>query len=164
MKQIFLAYQYKMPKGNGVPATLFAKAIQLWTRSKYFHCNIIIDGYVYFMGVDGLDIYHISQENKECYEFVEIPEHYISKYFIDNTILFLEEVKYHKVKYDWSGILLSQVFPFKRHSRRRYFCSELCAVCLSMLLSDDGIRNKLIGKEHLFSPKDLYKFNIKYLK
>lgn len=47
-------------------------------------------------------------------------------------------------KYDFAGILLSQFLGSGRHSRRKWFCSELCAHALG------------ISEAHRLSPGDLY--------
>lgn len=47
-------------------------------------------------------------------------------------------------KYDWLGILLSQVFPLARHRKNRWFCSEICAAALGF------------EQPHRYSPGALY--------
>ena len=48
-------------------------------------------------------------------------------------------------KYDYAGLILSQLFALRRHSSHRWFCSEICAAALGM------------ARPHQYAPGDLYR-------
>ena len=56
-------------------------------------------------------------------------------------------------EYDYSGIIFSQLFPFSKHSKRRWFCSEIVTKLLQLHLIEETL--ELTPSE--ISPGDLAK-------
>jgi len=111
-------------KGNWVDWT-----IRKWTRSPYSHCEIVIDNTWYSSsardgGVRKKNIYH----NPENWDFIDIKiqvnDENIIKMFFNKQI---------GKKYDYVGILLSQVIPLHKDIKNRWFCSEICAYALQLI-------------------------------
>lgn len=114
------------------------KVISFWTRSVYYHVELILDKYWISSNADekGVTIKELK------------PLKYNWEYKDLGTITLTEE-QYHKIisfiesqrskKYDWLGIIFSQTFPFKWHSRNKWFCSEIVTKILQLLLVEEVI-------------------------
>jgi hypothetical protein len=122
----------------------YAYLIRFFTKGLYTHCGIVI----------GDDLYQ-AQIFKGVYKKQWHPETW------DVVYIDVSDKKTEKVKkflegelqsgYDWLGVL-HFVFKWLKPSRKRWFCSELCAKALV----EAGILNK---KEKLiyFSPESLFR-------
>lgn len=122
-------------KGKG---GFFNKLIRWWTKHEYTHTELIIDGIWYTSshtdggvverqrsGLSGnWDIYEVTGDKKFALHVYD-------------------EVK--GAKYDWLGIILSQVFPLKIHNKQRWFCSELNGKMLD------------VKDPHQHSPAEIFK-------
>lgn len=123
-------------KGDG---NWFDKAIRFVTCSKYSHDELILP--------DGISYSSSSRDSGARRTRIKY------KYgHWDYQVVYIDPVKakqiffLHEGKgYDWTGILLSQLFPFGLHEGSKVFCSELIA--------------KMIRKpnSHTYSPKSLCK-------
>ncbi|MCK9374083.1 MAG: hypothetical protein M0P91_12900 [Sulfuricurvum sp.] len=103
------------------PGTLAEKAIRLWTKSRYAHCE--------FRRSDGL--YHSndrfrfvsraepirmdSEEWEECP--IELPGEIIER-------VERRQLRKNGTRYDWRGIVFSQILPLGIHNKQRWFCSK----------------------------------------
>lgn len=104
-------------KGRG---TLADGLIRFWTRSKYSHSEIIIDGVWYSSSArDGGARSKIFTPNPQNWDY-EIIE-------IDLTWSMYVFQKHKGKGYDWLGIALSQIIPINHHHKHKVFCSELNA-------------------------------------
>lgn len=132
-------------KGTG----FVSRAIQIWTRSKYCHCELVFGDDLRFSADPTMPMhtrFSIEPMSASCWDFIEIPmdkekEKIICEYF--KTEL--------DCRYDWVGIFLSQFIPFGYHSESKWFCSEVCVAGLQKvgLLTD--------VKPNRVSPGKLYK-------
>jgi hypothetical protein len=114
------------------------KAIRLWTRSKYSHVELVVDDMWYSTSPRDMKVRKKLIVPKEGnWDFVEVNADITAVY----KLFFVTEGK----EYDWKGILLSQLFPFNKHDKNKWFCSEWCAEAL-------GYENS-----NRFSPGKLYK-------
>lgn len=122
-------------KGKG---TIVDKAIRWWTKSLHSHVELVVSGMWYSTSprdkeVRVKNIHH----NPGHWDLVPVGievERFMTIW--DNT---------KGAKYDWLGILLSQVATTNVHSKDRYFCSEWCAMVM-------GYKNS-----NKYSPGDLYR-------
>ncbi|MEL6785376.1 MAG: hypothetical protein AAFO61_13200 [Pseudomonadota bacterium] len=114
--------------------------IRLATRSRYSHVEMVLATNfttgkrlcASSSGRDGGVRFKSISLKPEHWEIVPVVfEH-------DFTISFFEKKK--GLRYDYLGILFCQFFNLHRHSRARWFCSEICAAAL-------GFRNP-----HTLSP------------
>lgn len=110
---------------------IFAQLIRIWTFSKYSHCEVIFsDGLAFSSHVadGGTRFINLSYPSPAKWDIIEIPT------TVEEEIA-IKAFCYRELncKYDWLGIFLSQVLPFRREHPDRWFCSELCAAILKLL-------------------------------
>lgn len=131
-------------------AGIFALAIRAWTWSKYSHCELVFsDGRAFSSHVrdGGTRFISMSYPSPTVWDFIEIPatseDEALVRAFCEAEL---------NCKYDWNGIFLSQVLPFRRQHPERWFCSEVCSAALQLL----G-RLPAYPPAHSFSPGGLYR-------
>ena len=119
MSRIRLAF-YK-GKGNWLDTL-----IRWYTRSKYSHVEMVIDGMWYSASLYESRVRRkviASDDNK--WDFVDVECEYEQKYamkaFLDRQL---------GKSYDYMGVVLSQVLPLEVEDPKKWFCSELCARAL----------------------------------
>lgn len=108
-------------KGKG---TFFDSLIRWWTKSPYSHVEIVLHrNQYYFKGFSSS-----TRDGGVRVKSIKVKSGHWDFFEADAPRLEEEEMRKHIGKgYDFMGILLSQILPLKRHSKRRFFCSELCA-------------------------------------
>lgn len=117
---------------------LVDKAIALWTGSKYSHVELVINSDWYSTSPREGKVRRKKLIPKEWHwDFVEVQAN------ISHVVDLYDKTR--GSKYDWKGIWLTQFFPFDRHSKNKYFCSEWCAKALQL------------DKPYKYSPGRLYK-------
>jgi len=125
--------------------TFFDKLIAWWTKSKYSHVELIIDGYWYSTsprdGTVRRKIIPISTK----WDYIEVPLKNRTK---KEILEFYERTKGQK--YDWINIFLCQIIPLGIQIDDRWICSEWCTYAIS-------------GKELKISPQELYELAINKL-
>ena len=116
-------------KGDGLLRDRF---IRRWTKSKYSHVELVIESKGWWMGIrppnDPVvrkNIMHIC--NDDDWDFIEIP---VSKDEVDKVIQFYNKTS--GMGYDWIGMILSHLTPFKVRIPNRWYCSEWVAYALSV--------------------------------
>ena len=118
------------------------KAIRLFTRGKYSHCEIAIQNsnawhcYTSSPRDDGVRMKTMLLPSDE-WDLIELPEKYI-----EPTIALFEQTK--GAKYDLIGAL--SVVVLARENREKWFCSEWCGSVLGL------------PESWRFSPNDLAVF------
>lgn len=101
--------------------------IRAWTQSRYSHCELVLpDGrWVSSSPRDGgVRVKRIAPED-EIWDFVPLP------WLNARSVEALFEAE-QSAKYDWRGILASQMVPFGIQSDSRWFCSEFCAAAMGI--------------------------------
>jgi len=111
------------------------KAIRLWTRSKYSHSELIINGVWYSSSPRDLKVRGkiiIPQANH--WDYIDIPANGKQKHIMLN--FFSEQIG---KPYDWKGIILSQILPLNIQDPEEWFCSEFDSKMLMLprMLPDD---------------------------
>ncbi len=103
------------------PGTLAEKLIRLWTSSPYAHCE--------FGRSDGL--YH----SNDRFRFIS-RTHSMEINLLDWDVCEIElpceiidrverrQLRKNGTKYDWMGIVFSQIFRLGYHDKKRWFCSK----------------------------------------
>lgn len=107
------------------------KVIALWTRSKYFHTEIVINGYrVISNPGQGLVIDRSTPDDIENWDVTTFPEFSITVGEYEKIFKWLwdQEGK----GYDIKGILFSQIFKFSTHNHDKWFCSEIATTILQL--------------------------------
>lgn len=147
--QVKLAFQHSLKDSASIRNIIETKAIQLWTRSKYFHVEIIIDNVWISSGptYGGVYLKELKPLNVNSYDYINIDVD-VSNEQLEKLFKFLEAQE--GSGYDWSGIIFSQTFDFNTHNGVKWFCSEIVAEILKRL----GV--KLDKYSNQYSPKDLF--------
>ena len=123
-------------KGTGI----IDKMIKLWTWSKYSHCEMIFSDDT-TIGTSLAFPFTVSISTKvydpKFWDIVEVNVTYEEELIMKQFAL--EQIG---KKYDWCGIFFSIVFPFKRDTSNRWFCSELCTAIFQKIHRLSMIFNK----------------------
>ncbi len=115
-------------KGKGI----LDRLIQIWTLSKYSHCEMVF--------TDGMTVgtslgmpFTVTKQTNAFYspglwDMVEVKltpdeEEKVKKFALEQV----------GKKYDWMGIYLSQILPFRMQKTNKWFCSELCVASLQQV-------------------------------
>ena len=145
------------------------KLIDFWTRKDRFdktscfsHVEIVMMDPTYkfpnslsarawdYHVLPGMTYKFIQYSHPERWKFVHVTENSL----IMNHNTNLQEIrekaqKVKHLKYDWKGIFLLEFLPFKIHSKKRFYCSELAAYLLNI-------------EPAQVSPNELYKKLMEY--
>jgi hypothetical protein len=137
----------KYQNDTGEPS-FFGKLIKFYTKSNYYHAEIIIGNTWYSSNSDegGVSIHQLRKLNNN-YDYFEIkidPEH------ISKGIQFL--LSQRNASYDWTGILFSQFFKINIENRKKWFCSEI--VCGTLKAMNEEKVKYLRCAD--IAPEDLY--------
>lgn len=145
---IKLAFQKKLGKNASLAEHIAAKGIQWYTKSEYFHVEVIIDNKWISSGPSygGVYIHDLEPLDEYTYEYIEID---IDGRKSRNVMRFIE--RQIGTKYDWAGIVLSQFFHTNADDKNKWFCSELVAEILKLYgeLPEES-------KTNSYSPEDIY--------
>ena len=110
--------------------------IKLWTRSKYYHSEIIIENkWITSDHKYGLYTKLLLYKIDKTFDYflIEVPE--ISE---EQQEIFWRFLKNNEgTGYDWKGIFLTQGFRLNIHSHDKWFCSEIVAKILQMLYKEE---------------------------
>jgi len=125
----------------------FDRAIRLWTWSKYSHCELrFSDGWSYSSFPDiGTSFFKHSCEDPWHWDYIDVLE---NKPLEQKVRAFCDAEA--GLKYDWKGIVLSQVLGLNRSAPNEWFCSEVCTAALQQI----GLFSRVVP--HKVSPKGLY--------
>lgn len=118
----------------------YDKLISIWTGSIFSHCELIFsDGEAFSASpmFKGTRFICSKKFNKKHWIFLDL----------DISMDQENEIRYKSTqllytKYDWVGIFLSQVLPFKIQDEQKWWCSEICAYLL-------GLKNKNLSPKQL---------------
>lgn len=114
------------------------KVIGWWTKSKYYHVELIIGSKWISSNPDkgGVTINDLRELN-DNWHYCKLPSIEMTN---DQVNLIMKWIySQSDKKYDWSGIIWSMVFPFTLHNRNKWFCSELCTTILKLFLVEKVI-------------------------
>ena len=151
-KRIKIAFRQKSNKDKN---KLLNWSIRFLTKSKFHHVELIInDTWISSSNTSGgfriRPLEPIKQEDPRyiyhdlgSVELTSEQDEIITR-FMENQL---------DSEYDYSGIIFSQLFPFSKHSKRRWFCSEIVTKLLQLHLVEETL--ELTPSE--ISPGDLAK-------
>jgi len=138
---------------------LIAKGIQVRTKSKYYHVELIVgDRWISADPKEGVYVNPLQPYISDKWTIIDLGEIELTNDNYNKVIKFI----YDRVgdKYDGLGIFLSQFIKIGVDSKDRWFCSELVSKILQLLLVDEYIN--IVPNE--LSPGDIYllsKFRLK---
>ena len=131
-------------KGEG---DIFDKLIRLWTRSPYSHVEMVFGDLWYSSSPrDGGVRLKLIDPSPEHWDFVDLDV--IPKKREEMRKFLISQLG---KKYDWTGILLSQILPLDAQDPNRWFCSEICTAALKA--GGVGLKNH----PQWYSPARLYR-------
>ena len=147
---LIVAFKHKADSEKAFLDRMMSKAIQFWTKSKYYHTEIVIDKtWVSAIPNKGVSLNKVSLDFSPNWEYltltVEVTEQQqalISKYVLDQA----------GCKYDWSGIFWSQFIKLGAQSDSKWFCSELVTKILQLYLVPEVLEEI----PHKVSPAGLF--------
>ena len=113
------------------------KIIRWWTKSPYSHAELVLPNGITWISISPFltakvaarSVYQV--ENLEDWDFLSFELSWrepVREYQIKQLYGFIEET--NGAKYDWTGMILSQVFPYLIKHRDRWYCSEWIAHAL----------------------------------
>ena len=126
-----------------------AKAVQLITRSVYFHTEIAIDDVWYSFGQKGLVELKL-RPLKDNYDYVHLTKRVTTEQkWILNEFL---EMSTH-YDYDWWAIFFTFTVPLGADASQKYTCAEFATKVLQLLT----VKEVAYFQAHKTSPIDLYR-------
>ncbi len=138
--KIKLALQHTLKSGSTIRNHFETKAIQLWSWSKHFHSELIIDDKWISSGPThgGVFMHKLHRLNHDRWDYFDIE---IDEDKIEET---LEWIKSQIGSgYDWAGVFLLGINS-NTHNVNKWFCSEVCAEMLKRL----GVSLKLDSNQY----------------
>tara|TARA_R110000824_G_scaffold15086_1_gene63706 strand:- start:1284 stop:1745 length:462 start_codon:yes stop_codon:yes gene_type:complete len=114
-------------KGGG---DLFNKIVRWWTKSPYSHVELILPDDVTWIRIGPFSSSKLCAIKKEKWDpknwdFISIT---VTSEQVETIKEFFERTK--GCKYDWWGMILSHLIPFKVKQRGKWYCSEWIAHAL----------------------------------
>lgn len=105
-------------KGTG---TLAEKLIRMWTKSPFSHCEFRRSDGLYhsndrFRFISRTQEMHLDQSDWEICD-ISLPSEIVDR-------VERRQIRKNGTKYDWMGIVFSQVFRLGIHDKKRWFCSK----------------------------------------
>jgi hypothetical protein len=145
MKKIRIAFY----KGRG---RLRDRFVRRWTKSKYSHVEIVIPDRHWWLGINPPESprvrKNVSVGYKESeWDFIDIS---VSESELDLLIRFYNLTK--NKGYDWIGMVLSHITPFKVKHIDKWYCSEWVLYALQYA----GIINGCLAVKNEIPPSIVY--------
>jgi len=113
------------------------KVIRWWTKSPYSHAELILPDEITWVSISPFLTAKVASRirhevhNLEDWDFLSFELSWrepVQKYQINQLYSFIEETTGDK--YDWLGMIMSQMFPYLIKHRDRWYCSEWIAHAL----------------------------------
>lgn len=133
---------------------IIPKLISWWTKSEYYHVEIILDGYWVSIFEDGVKINRL-RELEGSWDYADLGDIEVSE--VQRELFFKFLFLQNGKKYDFMGIFFSQLIPLRLQNPKRWFCSE----CVTSLLKLLYVREVFFKLPASMSPGDLAKIYLK---
>ena len=140
-------------KGRG---DLFNKIVRWWTKSPYSHTELILPDGVTWIRIGPFSSSKLSAITREKWD-VEQWDFVTLKVTEEQVTIIKEFFERTKgCRYDWWGMILSHIVPFKIKQKGKWYCSEWIAYALriSNVVKWDVIK---VYDRNDISPAKLYK-------
>ena len=139
-------------KGSG---DLFNKIVRWWTKSQYSHVELVLPDHKTWIRIGPFSSSKLCAITKEKWDpknwdFVEIT---VTPDQVNTIKEFFERTK--GCKYDWWGMILSHLVPFKVKQRGKWYCSEWIAHALRVSRVIDWKKARIFERAKI-SPSTLY--------
>ena len=132
---VTLAFKYKK-KGT----SFMSKVICWWTKSRFFHVELIIGSKWISSNSDegGVTIKDLKPLN-DNWEYLQLPKIHLTKEQYDKIMMWINSQS--GKKYDWTAIFLSTFLPLRWQSDNKWFCSEIVTTILKFMLVSEVINS-----------------------
>ena len=112
------------------------KLICWWTKSRFYHCELIIGNKWISSNPDdgGVTIKDLKPLN-DNWEYYKLPTIKLTKVQFDRIISWIKSQS--DKKYDWYGLIMSTVFKLNWHNDNKWFCSEIITTILKFMLVNE---------------------------
>ena len=113
------------------------KIIRWWTKSPYSHAELVLPDNVTWISISPLLSGKVMQRSIEevadinDWDFISFDLSWrepVRNYQLKQLNSFISQT--NGAKYDWAGMILSQIFPYLIKHRDRWYCSEWIAHAL----------------------------------
>lgn len=157
IKSIPVTVAFKHIKDTKPP--FMQKLISWWSKSKIVHTELIIDDMWVSsdLPTGGVTIQPLRPLTDK-WEYIELGNICLTNKQHQYVLDFIK--RQEGKKYDTLGIVLSQVLPWRIHSKEKWFCSEIVTKILQ-LLTYQAVYDY---EPQEVSPSDLHNILITYLK
>ena len=124
------------------------KIVRWWTKSPYSHAELIMpDGKTWvsispFLNSRVTLRVRDNSIKRDNWDFITLPLSWrapVKAYQVSELYRFIEETQ--GSKYDWTGMILSQLTPFLVKKRNKWYCSEWIAHAL--------VKSRIISWSHI---------------
>ena len=113
------------------------KIIRWWTKSEYSHAELVLPNEITWISISPLltgkvsarSIYEVK--NLQDWDFLSFELSWrepVRDYQLEQLNSFISET--NGAKYDWTGMICSQIFPYLIKHRDKWYCSEWIAHAL----------------------------------
>jgi len=124
--------------------TIIDRLICWWTRGPYFHCSVLFSDNTVLHGDNvlieatrgfGVRTFILENYDPDHWDAIDVP-------MSDSEEAEVKEwaVKEIGCKYDWSGLIWSQVFRIPREHPDKWFCSEFAVAALQQAARLPGVK------------------------
>jgi hypothetical protein len=139
----------------GGKGTWINRVVRWWTKSKYSHAELVLPDDVTWIGISPFKTSQLcahpdSERNRLNWDFVELE-------VTEEQLSVIQEF-YNTTKgcrYDWIGMIMSQILPFHIKRKGKWYCSEWIAYALRISCVIDWRLIKIYDRADL-SPAVLY--------
>mgnify|MGYP001328996614 FL=1 len=113
------------------------KIIRWWTKSPYSHAELILPNGITWVSISPFLTARVSArsmyevENMEDWDFLSFELSWrepVNEYQLEQLYGFIEET--NGARYDWTGMIASQILPYLIKHRDKWYCSEWIAHAL----------------------------------
>lgn len=138
-------------KFNKKGSPWYGKIIGWWTNSPYYHVELIMFN-KYWISANPEDNVYIRPLDplKDSWDYVELKPLKVSREQLEKVVKYIN--LQNGKKYDFLGIVFSQVFKWSIGSDKKWFCSELATKILNML----GCELYFTQAPQNYSPGDMF--------
>ena len=144
---VTIAFKYKTKK-----SPLYGKTIAWWTKSPYYHVELILFNKYWISASWNEDVYiRYLGPLKESWDYVTLKPLKIETHQAKGIIDYINSQ--NGSKYDKLGIFFSQIFKFNINSDKNWICSEIATFILELL----GVKPFYTQNACKNSPGDMYK-------
>lgn len=151
--QFTLAFRSRAPSTFTTANKIAAKGIQVWTKSEYYHVELVIAGYWMSSRVEdgGTKLIPLRKPLLDSYDYYTIDVDGLTGKRVSEILKFIK--KQEKTRYDWLAIFRTQFVKLGLGSQKKWLCSEIVTKVLQLLFVEEVLD---LSPERM-SPGKLYK-------